>query len=233
MNKNLTELVFILDKSGSMSGLEDDTIGEYNSMLEKQRQTPGECRITTVLFDNRYELLHDRVDLRAIQPITRNEYFVGGSTALLDAIGKTIHKIAAVQKNTAKDYRAKKVMFVIITDGAENSSREYSAKKIKSIIQHEKKKYGWEFIFLGANIDAVETAEQFGIDENRAANYIPDSEGTELNFRMMSEAVTSFRACGAVPDACLDEIRKRRRSSFQAHLQSPNSTAPARRAQDQ
>lgn len=208
MKKNLTELVFILDKSGSMSGLEKDTIGGYNSMLEKQRKVDGDCVITTVLFDNDYELLHDRIDLRAIRPITENEYYVGGSTALLDAIGKTIHKIAAVQKSTAEDYRADKVMFVIITDGEENSSREYSSDKIKAMIQLEKDKYGWEFIFLGANIDAVETAGRFGIDADRAVDYVPDGAGTELNFRMMSETVAAFRECGAVPDECLNEIRK-------------------------
>lgn len=208
MKKNLTELVFILDKSGSMSGLEKDTIGGYNSMLEKQRTVEGECVITTVLFDNRCELLHDRIDFRAIRPITEKEYFVGGSTALLDAIGKTIYKISTAQKNTAEDYRAEKVMFVIITDGEENSSQCYSAAQVKEMIQQQKKRYGWEFIFLGANIDAVETAGRFGIDAERAVDYVPDSAGTKLNFRMMSETVATFRECGAVPCACLNEIRK-------------------------
>lgn len=208
MKKNLTELVFILDKSGSMSGLEKDTIGGYNSMLEQQRKVDGECVITTVLFDNCYELLHDRIDIRAVSPISEREYFVGGSTALLDAIGKTIHKIGTAQKNTAEDYRAEKVMFVIITDGEENSSRQYSSTQVKKMIQRQKERYGWEFIFLGANIDAVETAGRFGIDADRAVDYVPDSEGTELNFRMMSETVATFRECGAVPTACLDEIRK-------------------------
>lgn len=208
MKKNLTELVFILDRSGSMSGLEKDTIGGYNSMLEQQRKVDGECVITTVLFDNCYELLHDRIDIRAVAPITEKEYFVGGSTALLDAIGKTIHKIDTAQKNTSDAYRAEKVMFVIITDGYENSSREYSSQKVKSMIEHKKEKYGWEFIFLGANIDAVETAGRFGINADRAVDYVPDGEGTELNFRMMSQTVATFRECGAVPTACLDEIRK-------------------------
>ena len=208
MKKKLTELVFILDKSGSMSGLEKDTIGGFNSMLEQQRKVDGECVITTVLFDNRYELLHDRIDIRAVQPITGKEYFVGGSTALLDAIGKTIHKIGSVQKNTTEEYRAEKVMFVIITDGEENASRHYSSAQIRQMIQHQKERYGWEFIFLGANIDAVETAGRFGIDADRAVDYVPDGEGTELNFRIMSETVATFRECGAVPTACLDEIRK-------------------------
>ena len=208
MKKNLTELVFILDKSGSMSGLEKDTIGGFNSLLDQQRKVDGECVITTVLFDNRYELLHDRIDIRAVQPITGKEYFVGGSTALLDAIGRTIHKIGTAQKNTAEEYRAEKVMFVIITDGEENASRCYSSAQIRQMIQHQKERYGWEFIFLGANIDAVETAGRFGIDADRAVDYVPDGEGTELNFRMMSQTVTTFRECGAVPTACLDEIRK-------------------------
>lgn len=204
----MTELVFILDRSGSMSGLEKDTIGGFNSLLDQQRKVDGECVITTVLFDNRYELLHDRIDIRAVQPITGKEYFVGGSTALLDAIGKTIHKIGAVQKNTTEDYRAEKVMFVIITDGEENASRNYSSMQIREMIQRQKERYGWEFIFLGANIDAVETAGRFGIDADRAVDYVPDGEGTELNYRMMSETVATFRECGAVPTACLDEIRK-------------------------
>ena len=208
MKKNLTELVFILDKSGSMSGLEKDTIGGFNSLLDQQRKVDGECVITTVLFDNRYELLHDRIDIRAVQPITGKEYFVGGSTALLDAIGRTIHKIGTAQKNTAEAYRAEKVMFVIITDGEENASRCYSSMQIREMIQRQKERYGWEFIFLGANIDAVETAGRFGIDADRAVDYVPDGEGTELNYRMMSQTVATFRECGAVPTACLDEIRK-------------------------
>lgn len=208
MKKNLTELVFILDKSGSMAGLERDTIGGFNAMLEKQKALDGQCRITTVLFDNRYELLHDRTDIRAVRPITAKEYHVGGSTALLDAVGKTIHKITTALKNTAEPFRAGKVMFVIITDGEENASHEYSAAEVKEAIQRQKSRYGWEFIFLGANMDAVETAGRFGIDAGRAANYVPDSQGTALNFRAMSETVSAFRACGAVPDACLDAIRR-------------------------
>ena len=208
MKKGLTELVFILDKSGSMGGLEKDTIGGYNSMLEKQKAVPGECLITTVLFDNDYELLHDRIDIRAVSPITEKEYAVGGSTALLDAIGRTIHKIGNAQMNTADDYRAEKVMFVIITDGEENSSREYSAEKVKAQIQRQKEKYDWEFIFLGANIDAVETAGRFGIAPDRAQNYHADSEGTALNFRVMSEAVATFRECKEMPTGWNEEIEK-------------------------
>lgn len=208
MKKGLTELVFILDKSGSMGGLETDTIGGYNSMLAKQQAVEGECHITTVLFDNNYELLHDRIDIKAVSPITEKEYQVGGSTALLDAIGRTIHKIGNAQKHTADDYRAEKVMFVIITDGEENSSREYSAEKIKAQIERQKTKYGWEFIFLGANIDAVETASRFGISADRAQNYHADNQGVELNFRVMSEAVATFRECDAMPEGWNDEIQK-------------------------
>jgi uncharacterized protein YegL len=208
MKKGLTELVFILDKSGSMAGLESDTIGGYNSMLMKQKAVEGECYMTTVLFDNSYELLHDRIDIKAVSPITEKEYSVGGSTALFDAIGRTIHKIGSAQKHTAEDYRAEKVMFVIMTDGEENSSREYSAQKVKKQIELQKEKYGWEFIFLGANIDAVETAARFGISADRAQNYHADSEGVELNFRVMSEAVATFRECSAMPEGWNEEIQK-------------------------
>ena len=202
------ELVFILDKSGSMHGLEQDTIGGFNSMLQKQKELDGECRITTVLFDNRYELLHDRIDIRAVSPMTEKEYQVGGTTALLDAIGRTVQKLVSVQKNTAKEYRADRVLFVIITDGQENASQEYSSDKVKGMIQLEKEKYGWEFVFLGANIDAVETAGRLGISRDRAVDYVPDGAGTALNFQMMSETVAAFRETGAVPGAPLEAIRK-------------------------
>lgn len=207
MKKNLTELVFILDRSGSMAGLERDTIGGFNAMLDKQRKEDGQCRITTVLFDNHYQLLHDRIDIRAVSPLTESEYQVGGSTALLDAIGRTICKLVNVQKSTAEEYRAGNVMFVIITDGEENSSREYTQQKIKAMIEEEKA-YGWEFVFLGANIDAVETAGRFGISPDRAADYVPDGAGTALNFQVINEAVTAFRATQAMPQAPLEAVRR-------------------------
>lgn len=207
MKKNFTELVFILDKSGSMAGLEDDTIGGFNSMLEKQRKVKGECRITTVLFDNDYTLLHDRIDIQALSPMTEKDYFAGGSTALLDAIGFTINKLVSVQRSTAEDYQADNVLFVIITDGMENSSRRFSLSTVRSMIEREKENYGWEFIFLGANIDAVKTAGSFGINANRAADYVPDSSGTQLNFSTMSETVTCCRETGAMPPAPMKAIR--------------------------
>ncbi|NLW11292.1 MAG: VWA domain-containing protein [Clostridiaceae bacterium] len=208
MKKNSTELVFILDRSGSMSGLEGDTIGGFNSMLVKQKQLEGKCYITTVLFDNNYELLHDRIEIQAVSTISDKEYYVGGSTALLDAIGRTINKIGNVQKNTAAEYRAENVLFVIITDGQENSSREYSMRRIKEMIEHQKSKYDWEFIFLGANIDAVETAGKFGISADRAQDFHADSEGVELNFRVMSETVASYRESAEMPDDWNKKIKR-------------------------
>lgn len=206
MKKNLTELVFILDRSGSMSGLESDTIGGYNSMLDKQKKEPGEVAITTVLFDDKYELLHDRINLRGIAPITDKEYFVRGSTALLDAIGKTINKIGNVQKHTSEDERAEHVMFVITTDGMENASREFSYEKVRQMIERQKSKYGWEFIFLGANIDAIATAERFGISKDRAANFNADGEGTLLNYEVISETVSGLRASKVIAENWKDRI---------------------------
>lgn len=208
MKKGLTELVFILDRSGSMSGLESDTIGGYNAMLEKQKKEPGEAVITTVLFDDKYELLHDRINLRGIEPITEKEYYVRGTTALLDAVGRTISKIVNVQKHTAEDERAENVMFVITTDGMENASREYSYEKVRRMIEHQKSKYGWEFIFLGANIDAVDTAERFGIGQDRAVNYNADSEGTLLNYEVISETVSCLRASREISEDWKDRIEE-------------------------
>ena len=208
MKKGLTELVFILDKSGSMSGLEADTIGGYNSMLSKQQAEEGECRITTLLFNNSFHLLHDRIDLKAVGPITENEYRVGGSTALLDAIGLTVDKIGNAQKNTAEDYRAEKVLVVIITDGEENSSREYSSDKVKMMIERQKNRFGWEFIFLGANIDSVETGGRFGIGRNRAVDYVPDKQGVNLNYSTLNSTVAEYRKTGVLDEQRLNEIRR-------------------------
>jgi len=198
MKQGLTELVFILDKSGSMSGLESDTIGGFNSMLTKQKSNAGEATVTTVLFDNNYELLHDRIDIKAVAPITDKEYQVGGSTALIDAIGITMNKIKNAQLHTADDYRPEHTMFVIITDGEENSSREYTSAKVKEGIECQKEKHGWEFIFLGANIDAVETAKNIGISAGQAVNYHADVAGAAMSFAAVSEAATTLRANGRV-----------------------------------
>ena len=197
MKNNTTELVFILDRSGSMGGMESDTIGGFNSMLVKQQAEPDDCRITTVLFDNQYEILHDRIDIKAVSAITEREYFVRGQTALLDAIGLTINKIGGVQKNTSDEYRADKVLFVITTDGMENASREFDYDRIKSMIENQKNKYGWEFVFLGANIDAVDVANRFGIARNRAQNFHNDSKGIDLNYSILSQTVSAYRAAPA------------------------------------
>jgi len=213
MKTDLTELVFILDRSGSMSGLESDTIGGYNAMLKKQQQEPGEATVTTVLFDDEYQLLHDRINIKGISPITEKEYFVRGTTALLDAIGKTIHKIHNAQQNTSHEHRADKVLFVITTDGRENASREYTYPKIKEIVERQKAKYGWEFIFLGANIDAIATAAGLGISADRAANYHADSQGTQLNYEAVSCAVSELRADRYISNnwkASIDEDFKKR-----------------------
>ncbi|MDR3207017.1 MAG: hypothetical protein LBT60_01675 [Oscillospiraceae bacterium] len=204
MTRTLTELVFILDRSGSMGGLERDTIGGYNAMLAKQQARDGECRLTTVLFDDRYELLHDRLDLRAVSPITDRDYYVRGSTALLDAIGKTIHKIGSAQQHSKSAYRAGKVLFVITTDGMENASREYDHARVKAMIARQKARYGWEFLFLGANIDTVETAGQFGIAPDRAQNYHADGAGLDVVFSAVAKAAVTFRDCDALP-ACWNE----------------------------
>jgi uncharacterized protein YegL len=193
MKKDLTELVFILDKSGSMSGLETDTIGGYNAMMKKQQEEEGVAVVTTVLFDNNYQLLHDRINIKEILPLTSNDYYVEGATALLDAIGKTINKIIGVQKSTSEEHRANKVLFVITTDGMENASQEYTVANIKKMIERQTKRYNWEFIFLGANIDAVATASDYGIRADRAANYQADSKGTILNYETVSDAISEFR----------------------------------------
>ncbi len=192
MKYETTELVFVLDKSGSMAGLEQDTIGGFNALIDKQRKLPGEVRVTTVLFNHQYELLHDRISLEGISPMTDSDYEVGGMTALLDAVGSTIQKISNAQKGTLKKHQADRVMFVITTDGLENSSCEYTYKKIHEMIS-SKKTASWEFIFLGANIDAAATAKKFGVDEDFAVDYHADAEGTELNYQVLSEAVSSFR----------------------------------------
>ena len=196
MKKNLTEIVFILDRSGSMSGLESDTIGGFNSMIEKQKKEDGEALISTILFNNSSEVLHDRVDLKKIEPMTDRDYTVRGCTALLDAIGGAIHHIGNVHKYARSEDVPEHTLFVITTDGMENASRQYSSDKVKEMIERQKSKYSWEFLFFGANIDAVETAGNFGIDAHHAANFHCDSEGTALNYEVLSNAIVGVR-CGA------------------------------------
>ncbi|MFA5586416.1 MAG: vWA domain-containing protein [Saccharofermentanales bacterium] len=208
MTNKRTELVFILDQSGSMSGLESDTIGGYNAFLKKQAAIDSPCLITTVLFNDRYRLLHDRIDIRAVSPLTDKDYQVGGSTALLDAMGQSINKLMGIQKQTSPDYRADQVLFVIITDGQENSSREYSLDRIKKMVEEQQKADGWEFIFLGANIDAITTAQAFGIGPDRAVDYLSDHEGTQLNYSALDRAIGSFRTSGKLAQEGLDEIRQ-------------------------
>ena len=195
MKKNLTELVFILDRSGSMGGLEKDTIGGFNSMIEKQKAEAGEALISTVLFDNETEVIHDRLSLKDIPQMTEKEYYVRGCTALLDAVGGAIHHIGNVHKYAREEDRPEKTLFVITTDGMENASRRYSYDKVKAMIQRQKEKYGWEFLFLGANIDAAREAARFGIDADRAANYHADTVGTAVIYEAMNQAVCNIRAC--------------------------------------
>lgn len=197
MKKNLTELVFILDRSGSMSGLEADTIGGFNSMIEKQKKADGEALISTVLFDNVSEVIHDRVSIQDIQPMTDRDYTVRGCTALLDAIGGAIHHIGNIHKYARAEDVPEHTLFVITTDGMENASRHYTAERVKQMIERQKSRYGWEFLFLGANIDAVETAKRFGIGADRAVNYHSDSAGTQLNYEVLSEAICAVR--GSAP----------------------------------
>lgn len=190
----ITELVFILDRSGSMAGLEADTIGGFNSMIAKQKKQDGVCYVSTVLFDDTSEVLHDRVRLSNVPVMTDREYYPRGCTALLDAIGGAIHHIGNIHKYARREDVPANTMFIITTDGMENASRHYTADKVKKMIERQKEKYGWEFIFLGANIDAVETAKRYGISEDKAVNYHCDSEGTKLNFEVMTEAIGQVRS---------------------------------------
>ena len=193
MKKNLTEIVFILDRSGSMSGLESDTVGGFNAMIAKQKKEPGEALISTVLFDDESVVIHDRVPVQNIAPMTERDYYVRGCTALLDAIGGAIHHIGNVHRYARREDVPEHTLFVITTDGMENASRRYSADKVKAMIERQKSKYGWEFLFLGANIDAVETAQHFGIGADRAVSFMSDHIGTALNYDVVCEAVRTVR----------------------------------------
>lgn len=194
MRKGLAEIVFILDRSGSMGGLESDTIGGFNSMLAKQKKIDGEAMVSTVLFDDVSDVIHDRVDIRDVKPLTEELYFVRGSTALLDAVGGAIHHIGNIHKYARDEDVPDRTLFVITTDGMENASRRYSAEQVKKMVKRQQEKYGWEFIFLGANIDAVETAERYGIRRDRAANFHNDGTGIECNFMAVSGVISAVRA---------------------------------------
>ena len=202
---NITELVFILDRSGSMHGLEGDTIGGFNSLIEKQRKETGECFVTTVLFDNEIKTLHDRVELREIKDMTEEDYCVGGCTALIDAIGTSIEKIDGIHRYIRAEDVPEHTMFVIITDGMENASRRFSSREVKKMIEKHKKS-GWEFLFIGANIDSVETARHFGISEDRAVNYHADKQGTAVAYECVSRAVGAVRKCAPLAKSWSEDI---------------------------
>ena len=194
MKKNLTEMVFILDKSGSMAGLEADTIGGFNGMLQRQKQTEGDALVSTVLFSFGSTVIHDRVDIQRVQPLTSREYCVGGGTALIDALGDAIHHIGNVHKYAREEDRPEHTIFIITTDGMENASRRWTSDQVKELVQRQKERYGWEFLFLGANIDAVETAARYGISQDRAATFLNDAQGQALNFASLCSAVSQVRA---------------------------------------
>lgn len=205
---NVTELVFILDRSGSMSGLENDTIGGFNGMLEKQKREEGICYVSTLLFDDKCEVLHDRVSLVDVPAMTEKDYYVRGSTALLDALGGAIKHIGNIHKYARSEDVPEKTLFVITTDGMENASRRYTAEKIKQMIERQQKKYGWEFIFIGANIDAVTTAKNYGIAPERAVNYTADSKGTNALFSSVGKAVKAVRHGKALSEEWREDIEE-------------------------
>lgn len=205
---NITELVFILDRSGSMGGLESDTIGGFNSLIEKQKRQDGKCYVSTVLFDNYSEVIHDRVELENIKPMTDKDYYVRGCTALIDAIGGAIRHIANIHKYARPEDVPEHTMFVIMTDGQENASHIYTSAKVKTMIEHEKEKYGWEFLFIGANIDAVETASHFGIHEDRAVNYHADSKGTSIVYDTVADTVCCMRNSAPISTDWSDKINE-------------------------
>ena len=206
---NTTELVFIIDRSGSMQGLESDTIGGFNAMIHRQhKETPGEAYVSTVLFDTGRTVLHDRVPVERVVPLTARDYQPQGCTALLDAIGRAIHHIGNVHKYAREEDRPEKTVFVITTDGMENASREYSAADIRKMIGRQREKFGWEFIFLGANIDALEVAEHYGIDRKNATNYCHDAQGTALGYAAVSDAIASVRCCGGISPEWKEAVEK-------------------------
>ncbi|MBO5496470.1 MAG: VWA domain-containing protein [Oscillospiraceae bacterium] len=214
MKNNITELVFILDRSGSMAGLVSDTIGGFNSMIARQKQEQGEVYVTTVLFDTRFDRIHDRLPLEEVPVLTEKDYVPGGCTALLDAIGDTVRHIAHIHRYSRPEDVPEKTVVVITTDGLENASRRCSLGEVKKLIEHEQEKYGWEFLFLGANIDAVETAGSMGIRADRSANFMPDGAGVGLSFHAVSEAICSVQRGESLPcgwNAEVEQDHRRRR----------------------
>lgn len=193
MKEHRTELVFILDESGSMSSLVSDTIGGFNSLIEKQKKEEGECLVSAVLFNQSQKVVYDRVPITEITQMTEWEYCPGGTTALVDAMGRAIHHIGNVHKYARLEDRPAHTLFIITTDGMENASSQYSADQVRSMVEHQKAKYGWEFLFLGANIDAVETARRYGIDASRTTRYHNDPRGVATTYQSMGEAVNTIR----------------------------------------
>lgn len=206
MNTNLTEIVFILDRSGSMIGLEGDTICGFNAFIEKQKNEPGDALLTTILFDDQYEILHNGMNLKEVQPMTKDQYWARGTTAMYDAIGKTINDVGHRLSQTPEQYRPGKVIFVITTDGEENASREFNRSKVKEMIQHQTEKYSWEFIFLGANIDSVQQARSMGISADFAADYCASAQGTSSMYCAVDAAVSSLRSTGTISASWADGL---------------------------
>ena len=212
MKKNLSEIVFLLDRSGSMSGLEKDTIGGFNAMIEKQKKEEGEALISTILFDHEMKVLHDRVKVQDVKPISEKDYQVRGCTALLDAMGGAIHHIGNVHKYARNEDVPEHTIFVITTDGMENASSHYSSSKVRTMVERQKEKYGWEFLFLCANMDAIAAAKNFGIEEDKAVEYRSDDIGTRLNYAVMSEAICEFRTKGTVEKSWKQKIENDRKN---------------------
>lgn len=212
MKKNLSEIVFLLDRSGSMSGLEKDTIVGFNAMIEKQKKEEGEALISTILFDHEMKVLHDRVKVQDVKPISEKDYQVRGCTALLDAMGGAIHHIGNVHKYARNEDVPEHTIFVITTDGMENASSHYSSSKVRTMVERQKEKYGWEFLFLGANMDAIAAAKNFGIEEDKAVEYRSDDIGTRLNYAVMSEAICEFRTKGTVEKSWKQKIENDRKN---------------------
>ena len=208
MNNNLTEIVFILDRSGSMAGLEADTIGGFNAMVEKQKKEQGDALLSAVLFDNESQVIYDRADIRKVEPMTDSQYRVGGCTALLDALGGAVRHIAGVHKYAREEDRPGKTVFVITTDGMENASRRFSYSQVQKLVKEQQEKYGWEFLFLGANMDAISAARSFGIREDRAVRYECDGAGTALNFAVVSKTIGKLRKGAAIQANWSSEIQE-------------------------